>query len=190
MISIGLQETQPHILFYICSVDIWCKTAEPDGSMFIGLLNNTLNSTLYIASNSRVKAELDNTEFKAVVAYFKFRPRICLEKPMNSPWHFTHFFPTSAVCLTKLIPCSKVFVRKLMMPRLVNKLSVFYGTRSFITAFTWTHHWSLPILSQMNPVHTLISYVVMIHFSTGCLKIINTNTMCYIQWTKAVTTMK
>jgi len=51
---------------------------------------------------------------------------------------------TKHICLT---PCSSVLLKKLIVTQLVKKFPAFYGTRSFITAFTRAR--------QMYPVQTL-----------------------------------
>jgi hypothetical protein len=43
--------------------------------------------------------------------------------------------------ITKLIPCRRVPLEKLIVVQLVNKFSAFYGTRNFTTAFTRARHW-------------------------------------------------
>jgi hypothetical protein len=54
------------------------------------------------------------------------------------------------------IPISTAFIEQLTVAQLAKKFSVFYETRRFMTLYTRAHHW-FPILSQMNPVHTLPS---------------------------------
>ena len=48
-----------------------------------------------------------------------------------------------------LTPCSRVLLEKLTVFQLVKKFPAFYGTKSFIIAFT---SFSVPILCQINPV--------------------------------------
>jgi hypothetical protein len=45
--------------------------------------------------------------------------------------------------VTKLTEGRIVLLEKLVVTQLVNKLTVFYETRRFITVFTKAHHWSL-----------------------------------------------
>jgi len=54
-------------------------------------------------------------------------------------------------------PCSRVLLEKLTGFQLVKKFPAFYGTRSFITAFTSARHLSLPWASSIQsipPHHT------------------------------------
>ena len=48
---------------------------------------------------------------------------------------------------------------------LFKKFPAFYGTRKFITAFTWAPPPSVPILNHISPVHTLKSHFLKIHFN-------------------------
>ena len=50
-----------------------------------------------------------------------------------------------------LAPLSRVLLENLTGSQLVKKFSAFYGTRSFITAFTTARHLSIP--SHINPIH-------------------------------------
>ena len=54
-----------------------------------------------------------------------------------------------------LTPCSKVLLKKLTVTQLVKKLAASYGARRFVTPLLALD----PVLSQMNPVHTLRSCV-------------------------------
>jgi hypothetical protein len=56
--------------------------------------------------------------------------------------------------LRVLTPCSRVLLEKLTGLQLVKEFPAFYGTRRFITAFQKLPP-PVPILSQLNPVHTL-----------------------------------
>jgi hypothetical protein len=58
---------------------------------------------------------------------------------------------------------SRVLLEKLIVAELVNKFLTF-GTQRYITVFTTACHWS-PVLSQMNTVHTLLSYFSKMHFN-------------------------
>lgn len=51
----------------------------------------------------------------------------------------------------------RVVPEKEIIPHLVTKLPAFHGNRNFITAFT--RDWILPLLSHINPVHALQSYL-------------------------------
>jgi hypothetical protein len=66
----------------------------------------------------------------------------------------------------KRTPWSRLF-EKLVVSYLVT-FSTFYGTRSFITAFKRSHHLSkygFHFVQQINPVHTIPSYVFTIRFN-------------------------
>jgi hypothetical protein len=47
-------------------------------------------------------------------------------------------------------------------------LPPFYGIRRFITL-----HWSLPILSYINPTHTVMSYYFKIHFGIVLFQVLS-----------------
>jgi hypothetical protein len=56
-----------------------------------------------------------------------------------------------------LTPCSRFLLEKVTILQLVKKFPAFYGTRRFITVFQKFPP-PVPILSQLNPVHTLTSH--------------------------------
>ena len=61
-----------------------------------------------------------------------------------------------AALISFLMPCNKVLLKKLTVTQLVKKLSASNGARRFVTPL-------LPldsVLGQMNPLHTLRSYVI------------------------------
>jgi hypothetical protein len=60
---------------------------------------------------------------------------------------------------TWLVKCL-MFLEKLIVTRLINKFATFSGTRSFIIVFNPPLD---PILSQMNTVYSLITYLYDIH---------------------------
>jgi hypothetical protein len=72
--------------------------------------------------------------------------------------------------LLLLTPWSRVLVEKLTGLQLVNKMTTFYGTRKFITAFTVARHLSLswvspiqsipPHLTYWRPIYAWVSPVV------------------------------
>jgi hypothetical protein len=61
-------------------------------------------------------------------------------------------------------PWSRVLVEKLTGFQVVKKLPAFCGTRRFITAVTSAHCLS-PILSQLDPIHTLTSHFLKIYLN-------------------------
>ena len=63
-----------------------------------------------------------------------------------------------------LTPWSTVLLEKLTGFHLVQKFPTFYGNRRFITAFTSARA-PVPILSQLDPVHTPTSYFLKIHLN-------------------------
>jgi hypothetical protein len=67
--------------------------------------------------------------------------------------------------LIPLTPWSLVLLEKPTVAQLLKNFLTFYGTRRFITVFTRARQ-RVPILSQMNPVHTTPSYSSEIHFNT------------------------
>jgi len=59
--------------------------------------------------------------------------------------------------INELIPWNIFLLEKLTITRLVEKFHTFYGTRRFITVFTWVSHWSLSWVRriQSKPSHTV-----------------------------------
>ena len=62
-----------------------------------------------------------------------------------------------------LTPLSRVLLKKLTGTHVFKKFPTFYGTRKFITSFKTPP--LVPIVSQINPVHTLISHFVKNYFN-------------------------
>jgi hypothetical protein len=60
--------------------------------------------------------------------------------------------------------CSRV-LDKLIVAQLANEFTYFYGTRNLITVLTRARHWT--ILSQMNTILILTSYLFKIHLRLG-----------------------
>ena len=63
-------------------------------------------------------------------------------------------------CMYLLNPWIRVLLEKPTGSQLVMKFSAFYGTRGLIAAFT-----SVPILSNIDPVHVLTSHFLKIRFN-------------------------
>jgi hypothetical protein len=89
----------------------------------------------------------------------------CFDKTAGLTTHlFIHFRKYSCCPLEfyifwyYLTPRSRVLLENLAVSQLVKKFPAVYGTRRFVTVFT-------TILSQMNPVHILPSYLQKIHFT-------------------------
>jgi hypothetical protein len=59
---------------------------------------------------------------------------------------------------------SWALLEKMPVAQLLKYFSTFYGTRRFITVFTRALA-QVPILSQINPVHTTLTYFSRIHFN-------------------------
>jgi hypothetical protein len=58
------------------------------------------------------------------------------------------------MCFNYLTPWSWVLIEKLTRPKLLKKFPAFYGTRRFITAFTWARHlssWTRSIQCMLLP---------------------------------------
>jgi hypothetical protein len=66
----------------------------------------------------------------------------------------------SCILTYLLTPRSTVFLEKLTGYQLIKKFSAFYEKRKFITAFT-----AFPIMSQLDPVHTLTPHIMKIHLN-------------------------
>ena len=84
-----------------------------------------------------------------------------LKHPSPSTYSLTH----------SLTPCSRILLEKLTGSQLVKKFHIFYGTRSFITAFTTTRHLSLSWASsiQSTPPHPTSRRSILILSSHLCL---------------------
>jgi len=63
-----------------------------------------------------------------------------------------------------ITPWNTVLLEKLIVPQLVKNFPAFYGTRKFII-FVTNSLPVIPILSQLNQVHTLSFYFLEIHFN-------------------------
>jgi len=56
--------------------------------------------------------------------------------------------------ITKLNPFTRITLEKSIVTQLLKKYLTFYRTQRFISTFTTDHHLPVPVLSQINPVHT------------------------------------
>jgi hypothetical protein len=56
--------------------------------------------------------------------------------------------------ITKLNPFRKITLEKLIITQLLKKYPTFYRTQRLISTFTTAHHLPVPVLSQINAVHT------------------------------------
>jgi hypothetical protein len=63
----------------------------------------------------------------------------------------------------KLIPHSRILLKKLMVPQLVRKLYPFYGAGKCITVFT--SQTLDPTLHVFNALHNLTTYLCKMHFN-------------------------
>jgi hypothetical protein len=57
--------------------------------------------------------------------------------------------PTNQSTTHSLTTWSRVLLEKLVVPELVKKFSIFYGTQWFITMFTRAHHLSLSLVREI-----------------------------------------
>jgi hypothetical protein len=98
----------------------------------------------------------ENIQISVVSRYVRCEADGCSECSLMLSWQprFTNW----------LTPWSWVLVDKSPLAHSPKKFSTFYEARRFITVFTRAVHWSL-IVSQINPVHTSLSYLSKIHFN-------------------------
>jgi hypothetical protein len=62
--------------------------------------------------------------------------------------------------ITKLNPFRRITLEKSIVTQLLEKYLTFYRTQRLISTFTTTHHLPVPVLSQINPVHTSPHYPI------------------------------
>jgi len=84
--------------------------------------------------------------------------------PQAIQW-FQKWKSVTLTLLTYLLtPRSRVLLEKLTICQLVKKFPAFYGARKIITAFTSARN-PVPILIQLDPVHTSTSHFLNIHLN-------------------------
>jgi hypothetical protein len=95
----------------------------------------------YYVQRSLVFLKVKFCELERVFATL---PELGLQWKIVSPLRVILRFWYPVVHITDhLPPWRRVLLEKLIVAQLVNKFSVFYGIRSFITVFTRARHWSL-----------------------------------------------
>ena len=106
------------------------------------------------ASRNGITCTLKSQNIHGLLGHSRFSCCCLLSHRLNRICYWSHIDEWLTDCLTDwLTPCSTVLLEKPTVHQLAKKLSAFYGTRKFITAFTNARHlslsWARQILSML-----------------------------------------